>query len=269
MFQHFESRIRPLLDATRQLSTMVEVGADHGQHTSKLLPYVRSRRAHLHIVDPVAQRDLTLCQRQYASCSTLHQQPSHEVLPSLDPPDVVLLDGDHNWYTVIEELRIMDRSYEDWPLTFMHDVEWPYARRDMYYAPERVPEDCRQPFSPPGLGIVRGSSELSHRGINREHANAVHEGGPRNGVLTAIEDFLDETQRHLVFFVSPGDFGLGIIIDRTRLHDSRFAKALRRVHDPRAAMALSPHHASTRAVVVPRGVVGAGAPRRSAVRRAR
>jgi hypothetical protein len=79
----------------------------------------------------------------------------------------------------------------------------------------------------------------------------VHEGGPRNGVLTAIEDFLDETQRDLVLFIVPGNAGLGIIIDRTRLHKRRFAKVLRRVHDPRAAMALSPHHASTRPVAVP------------------
>jgi methyltransferase family protein len=257
MFQHFESLIRPLLDATRRLRTIVEVGADYGEHTSKLLPYVRSRRAHLHIIDPVPHRDLTHCQRQYASCSTLHQALSRDVLPSLDAPDVVLLDGDHNWYTVLEELRILDRSYADWPLTFTHDVDWPYGRRDMYYAPERVPDDCRQPFSPPGLGIVRGSSELSRQGINREHWNAMHEGGPRNGVLTAIEDFLDETQRHLVFFVARGHWGLGIIVDRSRLHEQRFAKALRRVHDPRAAMALSPHHASTRPVMVPRGLLRA------------
>jgi Methyltransferase domain len=253
MFRHFESSIRPLLDVTR-LRTMVEVGAEDGMHTFKLLPYVRSRNAHLHVVDPLPKFDLTLYQTRYGDCSTLHRQSSLDALPTLDGPDVVLLDGDHNWYTLLEELRILDRTYADWPLTFTHDIEWPYGRRDMYYAPERVPEEFRHPHSQ--LGIVRGRSELSYQGICRELTNAEHEGGPRNGVLTAIEDFLDETQRNLAFFIAPGDNGLGIIIDRARLRDPRFAKVLRRVHDPRAAVALSRNYASTRAVVVPRGVMG-------------
>jgi Methyltransferase domain len=248
VYRHFESAVRPLLDVTR-LSTIVEVGAEAGLQTFKLLPYVRSRQAHLHIIDPVPRFNIARYRAEYGSCSTLHRSPSHDVLPSLEAPDVVLLDGDHNWYTVIEELRIMDRSYEDWPLTFAHDIEWPYGRRDMYYAPERVPEDCRQPHAQ--LGIVRGRSELSQPGINRELENAVHEGGARNGVLTAIEDFLDETQRDLVFLIAPGNNGLGIIMDRSRLRQRRLAKVLRRVHDHKAAMTLSPHHASTRAVVVP------------------
>lgn len=254
MYRHFESSIRPLLDVTR-LSTIVEVGAEDGLHTFKLLPYVRSRDAHLHVVDPLPKFDLALYQARYGNCSTLHRQSSLDVLPTLDEPDVVLLDGDHNWYTLLEELRILDRTYADWPLTLTHDIEWPYGRRDMYYAPDRVPDDFRQPHSK--LGIVRGRSELSRQGMNRELENAEHEGGPHNGVLTAIEDFLDETQRNLVFFIAPGDNGLGIIVDRPRLRQPRFAKVLRRVHDPRAAAALSPRHASTRAVVVPRGGAGA------------
>jgi hypothetical protein len=247
MHRHFESAIRPLLDVTK-LRTIVEVGAEDGKHTIKLVPYVRSRQAHLHIIDPVPRFDVA----RYGNCATLHPESSLDALPMLDDPDVVLLDGDHNWYTVIEELRIMDRTYADWPLTFLHDIEFPYGRRDMYYAPERVPEDYRQPYA--WGGIVRGSSELSRNGMNSDLANATHEGGPRNGVLTGIEDFLDETQRNLVLFTVPENAGLGIIVDRARLYERRFAKALRRVHDPKAAMALSPSHAMTRAVVVPKGM---------------
>ena len=28
----------------------------------------------------------------------------------------------------------------------MHDVGWPYGRRDLYYAPEQIPEEFRQPY---------------------------------------------------------------------------------------------------------------------------
>jgi hypothetical protein len=241
MYRHFQSAIRPLLDVT-QLSTMVEVGSEQGRHTFKLLPYARSRRAHLHVIDPDPWFDTTLYRLQYGRISTLHLALSLDILPSFDSPEVVFLDGDHNWYTLIEELRILDRTYGDWPLTFTHDIEWPYGRRDMYYAPERVPAEWQQPWS--RLGIVRGKSELAAEGINELLANANHEGGPRNGVLTAIEDFLDETQRDLAFFIAPGNNGLGIIVDRDRLRDESFANVLRRVHDPRAAIKLSPNHAS-------------------------
>ena len=104
MYRHFESSIRPLLDVTR-FRRIVEVGSENGMHTFKLLPYVRSRSAHLDIIDPAPRLDMTLYRLRGESCSTLHPQPSLDVLPSLEAPDVVLLDGDHNWYTVIEELR--------------------------------------------------------------------------------------------------------------------------------------------------------------------
>lgn len=239
MHPHFESVIRPLLDVTR-LSTMIEVGAEYGLHTRRLLPYADARRAHLHVIDPMPMFDTKVYRREHGSLSTLHLRPSHDVLPSIDSPDVVFLDGDHNWYTVLEELRILDRTCRDWPLTFTHDVDWPYGRRDMYYAPERVPADYRQPYA--RSGIVRGRSELSPTGFNRTIANATHEGGSHNGVLTAIEDFLDETHRDLALFIASGSNGLGIVVDRKRLRKRRFAKVLRRVHDSQFGAALSPSH---------------------------
>jgi hypothetical protein len=241
MHRFFESAIRPLLDVTR-LSTVVEVGSEEGLHTRRLLPYVQSRRAHLHVIDPAPHYQAKQFRRLYGNCATLHTQLSHDVLPSIDAPDAVLLDGDHNWFTVIGELRILDRRCDDWPLTFLHDVEWPYGRRDMYYDPATVPADERHPCA--YSGIIPGRSELSPRGINIVVANAKHEGGPRNGVLTAVEDFLDETDRDLALFVAPGNKGLGIVVDGRRLRKRRFAKVLRGVHDPRAGAELSPRHAS-------------------------
>jgi hypothetical protein len=222
----FESTIRPLLDAVTRLDTMVEVGAERGRHTGRLLPYARARSAHLHVIDPASSFRAESYRQQFGSRSTLHERLSHDVLPSIEAPDVVFLDGDHNWHTVLEELRILDRTCADWPLTFVHDVEWPYGRRDMYYAPDRVPAEHRQPYA--RSGIVRGSSELSPRGINELLLNAVHEGGPCNGVRTAVEDFLHETQRDLMLFVVSGNNGLGIVIERSHLRNRRFAKALRK-----------------------------------------
>ena len=39
------------------------------------------------------------------------------------------------------------------PVCFLHDVGWPYGRRDLYYAPERIPEEFRQPWAQKGLRL--------------------------------------------------------------------------------------------------------------------
>jgi hypothetical protein len=54
---------------------------------------------------------------------------------------------------------------------------------------------------------------------------ALHEGGPRNGVLTAIEDFvseLHEAGRTLAFAELPAVFGLGVLFDQ----DAPWSEAL-------------------------------------------
>ena len=71
-------------------------------------------------------------------------------------------------------------------LVFLHDVHWPCARRDFYYAPERIPTEFRQPYDYEG-GAVPGHSALVRGGGFRgagQFAWAVREGGPQNGVLT-------------------------------------------------------------------------------------
>jgi hypothetical protein len=57
-----------------------------------------------------------------------------------------------------------------------------------------------------------GVSELQeHQGLNPHLWHAHHEHGPRNGVLTGIEDYLKETRLSLKFINLPGYHGLGIL----------------------------------------------------------
>jgi hypothetical protein len=91
--------------------------------------------------------------------------------------DCIIIDGDHNWYTVYNELKtIAERDLIKTEGTiFFHDVCWPYGRRDMYYQPKQIPKEFTHPHAWQG-----------------EFFAAVHEGGERNGVLNALEDFLKE-----------------------------------------------------------------------------
>ena len=94
------------------------------------------------------------------------------------------------------------------PLLLFHDVLWPHGRRDDYYRPELVPAEHRQPTA------EWGAIHPDERGIHPEGMfyrwPAAREGGPRNGVLTAVEDFVADRDG-LRLAVVPAFFGLGAV----------------------------------------------------------
>ena len=109
----------------------------------------------LHVIDPVPEFDPAEHEKQFPGRYIFHRDVSHNVLPTLPAVDVALVDGDHNWFTVYHELRMLSESARKagapLPVLIMHDVLWPYGRRDLYYVPERVPEEFRQPYEKKGI----------------------------------------------------------------------------------------------------------------------
>jgi hypothetical protein len=122
----------------------------------------------------------------------------------------VIIDGDHNYWTVAEELRLIAerRQRAEFPLLAFHDVAWPHGRRDVYFDPSLVPAEHRQPIQEGG-GVFPGDSGLRPGGLPYRWV-ATREGGPRNGVLTAVEDFV-AGQKGLRVAVVPAFFGLGVV----------------------------------------------------------
>ena len=90
----------------------------------------------------------------------------------------------------------------------------------MYYDPETIPAEFRQPWE--RAGIVPGRGRLrGDRGFNARVANATAEGGPRNGVMTAIEDFVQAANESLEVSVLPVLHGLAVVCPRSRLEANR------------------------------------------------
>jgi hypothetical protein len=83
----------------------------------------------------------------------------------------------------------------------------------MYYAPDSIPEEARQPYSY-DRGVVPGVEGMVDGGFDGagEFAFAEVEGGPRNGVQTAVDDFL-AAHEGLAYHRVPAVFGLGVIVD--------------------------------------------------------
>ena len=193
--------------------TILEVGADFGAHTDRLQEYCREVGGYLTIIDigPIlASLEDVLDQ----TITTLHVRNSLDAIPELATSDAALLDGDHNYWTVIQELELLgERARADQrplPLILVHDVWWPYGRRDMYYDASRVPDDHVLPSDKRGIAPGVSEKQPEGHGFNEGYLCAIEEGGPRNGVLTAVEDFVAKDEDRSLTVI-PAMHGLAVV----------------------------------------------------------
>ena len=240
MYPFFDLVIAPLLEAA-SARRVLEIGALRGETTTLLLDQL-GPDSELHVIDPAPQFDPTEHEQAFPGRYVFHRETSHAVLPKLPALDAALIDGDHNWHTVHEELRLLAANAEaaggPLPLLIMHDVLWPYGRRDLYYAPERIPPEYRQPYE--RAGMRPGESDLLAGGRCEPHpAQRVRRRGERNGVMTALDDFVASYPHPLRVLVLPIYFGLAIVVDERRLQgNDRLSEFLQRFEVGETAAAL-------------------------------
>lgn len=195
--------------------TIVEIGSLTGDNTFKILQYCKQFKAHCIVIDPSPQYDVILLKEHYGKeVVSILEKFSLDALSDIDQYDMILIDGDHNWYTVYNELKQVEQMANatgKFPVVLMHDIDWPYGRRDMYYYPESIPEAYRKPSAT--RGMKPGQSELlPYGGFNNVARNAIYEGGDKNGVHTAIDDFLKETSIPIRYYELLSNNGLGLLI---------------------------------------------------------
>jgi Methyltransferase domain len=198
----------PCLDAVNP-GTVVEIGAGRGEFTRELLDWRAGSGTRITAVEPEPAPELLALSEAHPELE-LVREPSLEALSRLPAADAVIIDGDHNYYTVSEELRLIEEraGKAPLPLLALHDVCWPHARRDTYYAPERIPPEHRQPLARDAM-LAPEEPGVASSGLRYPWA-AEREGGSRNGVLTAIEDFTEERDGLRLALV-PAFFGLGLL----------------------------------------------------------
>jgi hypothetical protein len=221
----FAALILRLLDAVGA-EAVVEVGADRGDFTAELLAWGERGGRRVTAIDPEPAPELLKLVERRPELNLI-RQPSPEALEEALPAGAIILDGDHNYWTLSGELRAIAERSEgaDLPLLLLHDIGWPHSRRDTYYAPDRVPEEHRQPLAQDAL-VTPGNSGTASEGIRFGWA-AKREGGPGNGILTAVEDFLAEREG-LRLAVVPAFFGLGVLWPE----DAPWADAVAGIVDP-------------------------------------
>ncbi len=236
MRRFFEDVVQPLLELSLP-QRIVEIGIAEGSHSALLAEWCRQHHAHLDMIDTAPRFDAEAFTLRFDGTAEIHIGKSLDVLPVLPGPDLALIDGDHNWYTVYHELQLLFRGQGGaagpGPLCILHDTGWPYGRRDLYYDPSNIPEQylhpwCRGPLLPHHSGIAEV-------GINPQLCHARHEGGLRNGVQTAIEDFVAERPGCFRLVHLPILFGLTLLVPVARLSPGEA------LEDFLTSLELSPH----------------------------
>jgi hypothetical protein len=228
--KEFDEVIFEIIDRLRPRG-ILEIGAETGAFTDRLLAYCSANAAKLVSIDPAPNPRLI----DVASASEVFDLVIGLSLPYLEQhstdAELVLIDGDHNYFTVRNELELVHagfRRHAKSGAVLLHDVGFPCARRDFYYAPATIPAEARHPYSYE-LGVTVGSDKLVTGGFRGEgnFAWALAEGGERNGVLTAIDDFV---KAHPEYHYRSIDavFGLGALTELGSAPDSAIAEVFAR-----------------------------------------
>lgn len=214
--KEYEEIIFSLLDRTRP-SSVLEIGTDSGPFTDRLIKYCGEKKVELVTVEPSPSQALA-AQAIDSEAYNLYQGLG--LIYLLAPgcrAEFTLIDGDHNYFSVYNELKLLDRAWSERGaegVVLVHHVGWPCARRDSYYEPDALPSEVVHPHSF-DLGASLDVAALGKGGLRGggSFAMALNEGGARNGVLTAVEDFLKDQPRYAVRTID-SVFGLAAITVR-------------------------------------------------------
>lgn len=191
---------------------IVEIGSEDGTFTTELLQWARDHGATVTAVEPLPTPAVAELATKWPELHLVEER-SPKALEHIEAADVYLVDGDHNHATVRGELEaVYGHDGNRSSVVFLHDVGWPSGRRDMYYDPAGLPPEAVHPHTYT-KGVVPGRDEVVEGGFRGagQFAWARHEGGPANGVRTAVEDFLRDHGDRFCFVTVPCVFGLGVV----------------------------------------------------------
>lgn len=211
---HHAQLMLACLDAAGARSVL-EVGAYAGDLTRLLADWAADAGASVAAIDPAPQPALVAL-AEHDGAVELITETSLAALPAHDA-DAVVIDGDHNYWTVSEELRLIAQRAEErrrpLPLLLFHDLAWPHGRRDDYFDIAQIPPAHRHEPLVGEDGISPGDPGVRRDGLPYPRS-AAHEGGPGNGVLTAVEDFV-AGRDDVSLAVVPAFFGFGVAWPRS------------------------------------------------------
>jgi glycosyltransferase involved in cell wall biosynthesis len=229
-----ESIILPLIKVI-QAKRIVQIGGSKlGQLTEKLLPIVEAAKGELIRIDPHAYDPLLKKLIDTSPNAKLFFDFTKNVLPSLPAADLYIINSDPNYYTIKEELENLWKHQNKASHSFfavIHGTGWPFARRDGYTNPDLIPKNYLHAHTWTE-GIVPDDPGTGPLGFRLPAiAFAKQEGGPSNGILIAIHEFMKDKKECLNFIHLPGFFGLGFLYSRQAAWSPEITELLKKHTD--------------------------------------
>ena len=173
MYSYYNLDIIPIILNRFKVNHVIISGLDDKSTINLILEYCDNNNASYTAIDFKDNFD-----KEFIHDYTLN------ILPDLRDYDAIFLNDDPNWYTVYNELNIIHKNNLEFPLVFICHNLFPHKRRDSYINPDIIPQEFRNEFSK--------KLEYSNVSIQDGFYHAINENTPKNGVLTAINDFLTE-----------------------------------------------------------------------------
>jgi len=205
---------------------IIEIGSNYGINTKNIINYCHENNGFLVTIDSNPKFNLEQLKKEYPNLFNFMKNDNLNSLKSLNNYDLILIDDDPNWYTVYNELKIIEKKFNEneFPIILLHNIGWPYGKRDLYYYPENIPKEYLNPYEK--LGIIPNKNDLTKNGMNNNLNNTIYENTPKNGVYTAVEDFLKETKIKLKFKKINAYHGLGILYQEKNISTRDLNKIL-------------------------------------------
>jgi hypothetical protein len=184
-FDTVKKHINSFVNPTSEFK-LLEVGLYHAGNTKQLLEQYPNIQ--LTGVDPSYHSNIGELQKGYPNFTFINDT-SLNVLDRLDGFDVVLIDGDHNRYTVYNELKTIFIDYETFPLVILHDIHKPWGRKDFSYNSNTIPggEFHREP-----QGVLSGIEQFINEYTSDDNKDwfklTLYNLGPGLGILEKMDD---------------------------------------------------------------------------------
>ena len=213
MHAPWNSVLQSLIKAVERTRVLC-LGSETESHQDKLAEAICSLGIQFTLVGSKASFDREALKRKHGPLFQLIQNNNPSSLENYFPADLVFIRGASNWFTVFNHLKLVeslcDKGGYTFPVVGVFNTGWPYGRRDSYAEHSEVPAQFKQPHKTGGLIPGSNGVHLS-AGFDLNSEHAIEEGGSKNGVLTAIDEFISSTSQELRLTTLEGLHGISLV----------------------------------------------------------
>lgn len=196
MFNFFDLKIIPIFLSRFKVEKVVVIGLSNVNIIEEVISFCIENDSLLYAIDSEIDIEdfFVINNKNKHSYENIKyfKDNAFNVLPNLRNIDAIFINDDPNWYTVYSELNLIKKTNSNFPLVFICNNKYPHKRRDSYSNLDNIPNEYKNECCNKLIIEYVDDNEMKYTEIEDGFCHAIHNNTPKNGVLTAIEDFLNE-----------------------------------------------------------------------------